>query len=140
MTRSIEGWGLLNQSSNGSGTGRWVCHHRDFWNSQNDIPDDFNRWWSMMYEGGYGGRVKTLSSLARAAFTVENICAWRFSASAISSNPNVTFTESLNYRNVAFANPTGTGRNHRIAWTWADRSASTTINLVTVTDIASPCR
>ncbi|NOJ77230.1 hypothetical protein [Myxococcus xanthus] len=138
--RSIEGWALLNQSSNGSGTGRWVYHHRDFWNSQNDPPDEFGRWWAMMYEGGYGGRVKTLTSLARAAFTVENICAWRFSASTISSNPNVTFTESLNYRHVAFANPKGTGRNHRIVWAWADRSASTTINLVTVTDIASPCR
>ncbi|WP_338864934.1 hypothetical protein [Myxococcus stipitatus] len=138
--RTIEGWALLNQSSNSAGTARWHYHHREFWNSQNEPPDDFGNWWSKMYEGGYGGKVKTLSALARSAFTVETLSAWRFSASAIGSNPNVTFTESLNYRLAGFANPKGTGRNHRIIWATSDRSASITINLVSTTDISSPCK
>ncbi|NVJ27416.1 MULTISPECIES: hypothetical protein [Myxococcus] len=138
--RSIEAWALLNQSSNSSGVARWRVHHRDFWNSQNDPPEDFGRWWSMMYDGGYGGRVKTLSSLARSSFTIETVSAWRFSASVVASNPSVTFREALTYRLAAFANPKGTGRNHRIAYPTRSGSNSISINLVSATDISSPCR
>ncbi|MFY2557054.1 hypothetical protein ACN469_05440 [Corallococcus terminator] len=141
--RTNEGWGVSNQSTLGSGKAAWYHFHRDPWNAVNDPPDDFGRWWSSMYDGGYGGRVKNLNTLAGSSFTVENVSAWRFSASMISSNPNVTFTESLSHRLAAFANPTGTGNgHHQISWfNLGPGTKPITLNLPSVTeDVTSPCR
>ncbi|MCP3100016.1 hypothetical protein LZ198_14160 [Myxococcus sp. K15C18031901] len=143
VPRSIEGWGLSNRSAVGSGRATWYYHQRDTWNPINDPPGDFGRWWSMMFEGGYGGRVKNLTSLAGASFTVETVAAWRFTATQVASNPSVTFTEKLSRSFASFANPSGTGNgHHQIVWhgPMTERSASVTINLVSITDIQSPCR
>ncbi|MCP3169696.1 hypothetical protein [Myxococcus qinghaiensis] len=141
--RTNEGWGVSNQSTSGSGKAAWYHFHRDPWNAVNDPPNDFGRWWSNMYDGGYGGRVKNLNTLAGSSFTVENVSAWRFSASMISSNPSVTFTESLSHRLAAFANPSGTGNgHHQISWyNLGPGTKSITLNLPSVTeDVSSPCR
>ncbi|MCP3057522.1 hypothetical protein LXT21_01895 [Myxococcus sp. K38C18041901] len=143
VARAQEGWGLSNQSGIGSGTALWRYFHREQWNSINDPPNEFGRWWSNMYDGGYGGRVKNLNTLAGSSFTVENVCAWRFSASMINSNRNVTFTEILRYKLAAFANPKGTGNgHHQISWYNLENSPRTlTLDVVAVSeDVTSPCK
>ncbi|AKF86615.1 hypothetical protein MFUL124B02_30295 [Myxococcus fulvus 124B02] len=143
VARAQEGWGLSNQSATSSGTALWRYFHRDPWNSVNDPPNEFGRWWSSMYDGGYGGRVKNLNTLAGSSFTVENVSAWRFSASMIGSNRNVTFSEVLRYKLAAFANPKGTGNgHHQISWFSLETSPRTiTLDLVSVSeDVTSPCK
>ncbi|AGC46829.1 hypothetical protein MYSTI_05552 [Myxococcus stipitatus DSM 14675] len=142
-TRTQEGWGLSNRSGVTSGTATWYHFIRDPWNVINDPPDEFGRWWASMYEGGYGGRVKNLNSLSGSSFTVENVSAWRFSASMISANRNVTFTETLRYRLAAFANPSGTGNgHHQISWySLETHPNSITLDVVAVTNNpSSPCQ
>lgn len=142
-TKPQEGWGLSNRSGISSGTATWYHFIRDPWNVINDPPDDFGRWWSSMYEGGYGGRVKNLNTLAGSSFTVENVSAWRFSASMISANRNVTFSETLRYRLAAFANPSGTGNgHHQISWyTFETTPKTLTLDVVAVTaDPSNPCQ
>ncbi|MBJ6759777.1 hypothetical protein JGU66_03320 [Myxococcaceae bacterium JPH2] len=143
VPRSIEGWGLINRSAVSAGRATWYYHQRDVWNPINDPPNQFSRWWAGMFDGGYGGRVKNHTALAGASFTVETVAAWRFSASTIASNPNVMFTENLAMNYAAFANPSGTGNgHHQISYytSMISRSDSLTINLVSATDIASPCK
>lgn len=143
IVRSIEGWGLQNRSSMSAGRATWYFHQRDVWNPVTEPPSDFGRWWAQMFEGGYGGRVKVLTALAGSAFTVETACAWRFSASTVASSPNVTFTEKLSVNFASFANPSGTGNGHHQIVNYTsmlERSDSHTINLVNLTDIASPCK
>ncbi|GEN08369.1 hypothetical protein SAMN05443572_106206 [Myxococcus fulvus] len=143
VARTQEGWGLSNRSATSSGTAVWLSFHRDPWNSLNDPPNEFSRWWSNMFEGGYGGRVKTLNTLASSSFTVENVAAWRFSASMIATNRNVLFQEILNYRVTAFANPKGTNNGHHqiSAGGWVTNPKSITLDVVAVAeDVNSPCK
>ncbi|MFY2557057.1 hypothetical protein ACN469_05455 [Corallococcus terminator] len=145
VTRPSEGWGVSNLSSTLSGKAAWRHSHLAPWDSIEDPPDDYERWWRSRYEmsGVLGVKVKPLSLHARSSFTVESVAAWRFVASDIQADPQVTFTEKLWQRLIAFTTPYGTVTRtyeHSVR----DPEASTheiTLNLPQVTeDVPSQCR
>src|SRR5215217_1210413 len=149
VVRNTEGWGLANQSTIGasflgSGGATWSHFHRAPWNSLEDPTQEFERWRSTRFEG-IPSRVKNLNALAGSTFTFENLAAWRFSASDIAADPNVTFCEDLSYRFAAFATGartgSNTGSNQIHVVTMASGLKSITLNLPEITDDGtSPCR